>query len=138
MVLPGARLMPVGMLPLAMKESSVEGTIGTSRGKTRWKSPFLACQQSVFFALARYRVDKIARSYFEVVLWTTKHIIVYPSSGLSFEVIVLHPAVWYWRWTIITMGVSRELEKFTKWMGKYSCASCLKGRGPFIDREAVE
>jgi hypothetical protein len=45
-----------------------EGTIRISRGKACCKSPFLACQLSVFFAPARYRVVKIAHSYFEMVL----------------------------------------------------------------------
>jgi hypothetical protein len=44
------------------------GTIGTSRGKAGCKSPFLACQLSVFFAPPRHRVVKIARSCSEVVL----------------------------------------------------------------------
>jgi hypothetical protein len=39
-----------------------------SRRKARYKSPFLACQLSVFFAPARYRMTKIMRSYSEVVL----------------------------------------------------------------------
>jgi hypothetical protein len=47
----------------------------------------------VFFAPARYRVVKIACSCPEVVLQTTKHTMVYPSSSSSLEVIVLCPAV---------------------------------------------
>jgi hypothetical protein len=43
----------------------------------------------VFFALARYRVVKIAHSYSKVVLRTTKHTIVYPGSGPTLEVIAL-------------------------------------------------
>jgi hypothetical protein len=39
-----------------------------SRGVARDKSPFLACQLLMFFAPVRYRVVKIACSYFEVVL----------------------------------------------------------------------
>jgi hypothetical protein len=66
-----ARSAPIGWLPLAMKESFSEGTIETTRGKVRYKSPFLERQLSVFFALRRYRVVKIARSYFEVALRTT-------------------------------------------------------------------
>jgi hypothetical protein len=89
MVLPGARPTPVGSLPLETKESFSEGTIGTSRGKAHYKSLFLACQLSVFFAPARYRVVKIARS---VVLRTTNNTIVYPSSGPSLEVIALRLA----------------------------------------------
>jgi hypothetical protein len=34
-------------------------------------------------------------------------------------------------------GMSRVLEKFAKWNGEYSCTPYLKGRWPFIDREAV-
>jgi hypothetical protein len=47
----------------------------------------------MFFALARYRVLKIARSCFEVVLRTTKHTMVYLDLGPSLEVIALRPAV---------------------------------------------
>jgi hypothetical protein len=36
-----------------------EGTIGTSREKACYKSPFLAHQLLVFFALTRYMVVKI-------------------------------------------------------------------------------
>jgi hypothetical protein len=92
MVLPGARPTPVGSLPLETKESFSEGTIGTSRGKARYKSPFWACQLSVFFAPTRYRVVKIARSCSEVVLRTTKNTMVYSSSGPSLEVIALRLA----------------------------------------------
>jgi hypothetical protein len=42
MVLPGARPTPVGLLPLAMKESFGKGTIRMSRGKAHCKSPYLA------------------------------------------------------------------------------------------------
>jgi hypothetical protein len=48
---------------------------------------------SVFFALARCRVVKIAHSRSEVVLRTTKHAVIYPSSGPSLEVIALRPAI---------------------------------------------
>jgi hypothetical protein len=68
---------------LAPKDSFGEGTIETSRGKACYKSPFLVCQLSVFFALTRYRLVKIACSYFEVVLQTMKHTIVYPGSTPS-------------------------------------------------------
>jgi hypothetical protein len=47
----------------------------------------------VLFAMARYRVVKIAYSYSEVVLRTTKHTMVYPGSGPSLEVIALRPVV---------------------------------------------
>jgi hypothetical protein len=40
-------------LMLGMKESFGDGTIRTSRGKARYKSSFLVCQQSMFFAPAR-------------------------------------------------------------------------------------
>jgi hypothetical protein len=43
----------------AATTSADEGTIGSSRGKTRCKLPFLVHQLSVFFASARYRVVKI-------------------------------------------------------------------------------
>jgi hypothetical protein len=39
MVLPGARPTPVGLLPLATKESFGKGTIRMSRGKAHYKSP---------------------------------------------------------------------------------------------------
>jgi hypothetical protein len=48
---------------------------------------------SVLFALTRYRVLKIAHSFSKVVLQTTKHTMVYPSSGPSLEVIALRPTV---------------------------------------------
>jgi hypothetical protein len=43
----------------------------------------------VFSALTKYRVVKITRSSFEVVLRTMKHTMIYPSSGPSLEVIAL-------------------------------------------------
>jgi hypothetical protein len=73
MVLPGARPTLVGLLFLAMNESFSEGTIETSRGKTHFKSPFLGCQLLVFFVLTRYRVVKIVRSCFKMVLRTMKN-----------------------------------------------------------------
>jgi hypothetical protein len=60
------------------------------RRRAHRKSPFLSCQLSVFFALARYRVVKIACSCSEVVLRTMKNYkahLVYPSSGPCYEVI---------------------------------------------------
>jgi hypothetical protein len=48
---------------------------------------------SVFFAPARYRVIKIMHFSFEVVLRTMKRTMIYPDSGPSSEVIVLHPVV---------------------------------------------
>jgi hypothetical protein len=71
----------------------VELTIGTSRGKARYKSPFLVNQQSVFFTLARYKVVKIAHSSFELVLQTIRHTVIYPSSSPYLEVIALCPMV---------------------------------------------
>jgi hypothetical protein len=87
MVLPEARPMPVGLLLLATKESFGEGTIGTFRGKSRYKSPFLAHQLLLFFASARYRVVNITHSCFEVVLRTTKNTIYYLVSSPSLDVI---------------------------------------------------
>jgi hypothetical protein len=46
----------------------------------------------VFFASARYRVVKIARSSFEVVLRTTEDTVIYHGSVPSLEVIGLRPA----------------------------------------------
>jgi hypothetical protein len=69
------------------------GTIETSREKARCKSPYLASELSVFFAMTRYRVVKIMYSCSEVVLRTIKHTIIYPGSGPSLEVIALCPAV---------------------------------------------
>jgi hypothetical protein len=60
-----------------------------------------------FFAPARYMVIKIERSSFEVVLWTTKHMVIYPISGSSLEVIVIRPAIWYRRWTCVTRDEQR-------------------------------
>jgi hypothetical protein len=93
MVLPRASLTLVWLLPLATKESFGKETIGTSRGKACYNSPFLAGQLSVFFAPARYRVVKITHSYSEMVLQTTKHTKIYPDSGPYLEVIALRPAV---------------------------------------------
>jgi hypothetical protein len=82
----------IGSLSVATT-STDDGTIGTSRGKARYKSPFLMHHLVVLFSLARYRVVKITRSYTEVVLRITKHTIVYPGSSPSSEVIALHLAV---------------------------------------------
>jgi hypothetical protein len=46
----------------------------------------------VFF-IGKNKVVKIAHSSFEVVLRTTKHIMIYLSSGPSLEVIALRPTV---------------------------------------------
>jgi hypothetical protein len=63
--------------------SADEGTIRTSSGKARYKSPFLTRQLSVCFCTSKIHVVKIARSYSEVVLQTTKHTMVYPGLGPS-------------------------------------------------------
>jgi hypothetical protein len=70
-----------------------DGTIKMSRGKAHCKSPFLACQLSVFSAPAKYRVVKIMCSSIEMVLRTIEHNMIYPGSGASLEVIALHPTV---------------------------------------------
>jgi hypothetical protein len=54
--------------PSVVTVSVDDGTIRTSREKTRYKSPILVCQLSMFFALARYRVVKITSSYSKAVL----------------------------------------------------------------------
>jgi hypothetical protein len=97
MVSPGARPMSDRLLPLAMKESLGEITIGTSRGKAYYKSPYLARQLSVFLPSTRYMKVNIMCSYFEVVLQTIKHTMIYPGSCPSLEVIALHLVVWYYR-----------------------------------------
>jgi hypothetical protein len=48
---------------------------------------------SVFSAPANYGVVKIVRSSFDVVLQTIKHTMIFPGSGPSSEVIVLHPVI---------------------------------------------
>jgi hypothetical protein len=48
---------------------------------------------SVFFAPTRYRVVKITRCSFEVVLRTMKHTMIYPDSDPSLEVLTLHLVV---------------------------------------------
>jgi hypothetical protein len=52
---------------------------------------------SVFFALVRYMVVKITCFSSEMVLQIMKHIVMYPTSGPSSEVIALQPVVWYRR-----------------------------------------
>jgi hypothetical protein len=91
-----------------------EGTIGTSRGKARCKSPFLARQLSVFFAPLRYMVVKIVCFCSEVVLRTTKHTMVYHGLGPSLEVIALRPRSLILKMNSGYNGVSRELENFVK------------------------
>jgi hypothetical protein len=55
--------------------------------------PLHGMQLSVFSAPARYWVVKIVCSSSEVVLQTTKHIVIYPGSDPSLEVITLRQAV---------------------------------------------
>jgi hypothetical protein len=45
------------------------------------------------FAPVRYMVVKTAHFSSEVVLQTTKHMVIYPGLGSSLEVITLHPVV---------------------------------------------
>jgi S-methylmethionine-dependent homocysteine/selenocysteine methylase len=45
------------------------------------------------FCTSKKKVAKITRSSSEVVLRTTKHIMIYPNSGLSLEVIALRLAI---------------------------------------------
>jgi hypothetical protein len=75
--------------PSTETASADEGTIRTSRGKVCYKSPYLACQLSVFSAPGNYVVVKITHSNFEVVLHTMKHTMISPSSDPSSEIIVL-------------------------------------------------
>jgi hypothetical protein len=58
-----------------------------------YKSFFLAYQLLVFSTPAKYRVVKIARSSSEVVVQTTKHTMIYSSSGSSLKVIALRPVI---------------------------------------------
>jgi hypothetical protein len=103
--------------------STNDGTIRTSKEKARYKSPFLVCQLSLSFASARYSVVRIVCSCLEMVLQTTKYTTIYPGSGPSLEVIALPPVVWYWRWTMVTMGVIPRSEKEgTK--PPYVCPGC--------------
>jgi hypothetical protein len=58
------------------------------------KSLFLTYQLSVFvgvFCTEKNRVVKIVHSSSEVVLQTIKHMVIYPGSGPSLEVIALRP-----------------------------------------------
>jgi hypothetical protein len=56
-------------------------------------SQVLGAVLSVFFTPVRYMVVKIVCFSFEMVLRTTKHIMIYPGSGASSKVIALRPAV---------------------------------------------
>jgi hypothetical protein len=68
----------------------------------------------------------------ELVLWTTKYIMIYPNSGPSLEVIALRPAIWYWRWTCVTKGWAESLRSSCGEGGHGSHTPYLKGRGSFI------
>jgi hypothetical protein len=57
---------------------------------------------------------------------------VYPSSCPFYKVLALCPTFLILKMNSVTMGVSRELKKFTKWMGKMFLCPYLKVRGPFI------
>jgi hypothetical protein len=103
-VSPSEKPLHIKHSPSVEKVSTDEGTIRTSIGKAHHKSPFLVRQLLVFFAPANYGVVKIARSSFEVVMWTMKHTMIYTGSCPSSEVIALYPVVWYWRWTYVTKG----------------------------------
>jgi hypothetical protein len=93
MVSPGEKPPHVKCSPSVEKTSVDEGTIGTSRGKAHCKSPFLACQLSVFSSPANYGAVKIAHSISEVVLPAMKHTMIYHAFGPSSKVIALHSVV---------------------------------------------
>jgi hypothetical protein len=94
---PGARPMLVGLLLLlAMKKSFVSGIIRMFRGKACCKSPFLVTNCWCFFL----RQDiGWSRSHVPALWWscelckTTKHTIVYPSSGPIF--LYIEDEQWY-------------------------------------------
>jgi hypothetical protein len=71
---------------------------------TRWSKSTRHWSTIGVFCTGKNRVVKIAYSSSEMVLWTTKHTMIYSGSGPSSEVIALHPAVWYWRWTNVIIG----------------------------------
>jgi hypothetical protein len=90
----------------------------------------------MFFALTRYRVVTIACSCsrWSCELWrTTKHTIVYPDSGPSYEVIALHPT-----FSVLTkknsviMGWAESSKSSLSEKGKCLVSPSLRGRGPFI------
>jgi hypothetical protein len=68
----------------------------------------------VFFAPARYRVVKITRFYFKVVLRTIKHTIIYSDSGPLFRDNSHTSSGLILKMNNGYNGVSRELEKFMK------------------------
>jgi hypothetical protein len=61
------------------------------------------------FYTGKNRVVKIARTSSEMILWTTKHTMIYLGSVSSLKVIALHPVVWYWRWTEVIMRWTESL-----------------------------
>jgi hypothetical protein len=73
MISPGEKTSLGERLPPMAAMNADDGTIGMARGEARCKSPFLACQLSVCFALARYRVVKVTFSCSELVLRTMKN-----------------------------------------------------------------
>jgi hypothetical protein len=79
--------------PSAETTSEEEGTIGTSKRKGRYKSPFLVRQLLVFSTMANYGVVKIIHSNSEVVMRIMKYTMIYPDSDLSLEVIALCPII---------------------------------------------
>jgi hypothetical protein len=78
--------------PSVDKASADEGTIRTSRGKARCKSPFPVRHLSVFSTSANYGVAKITRFSSEAILRTMKHTMIYPGLDPSLEV-SLHSVV---------------------------------------------
>jgi hypothetical protein len=83
-----ARLMLVGLLPLATKENFGEVTIEMYRGKVCCKSPFLAPTVGIFCTGKNWVVKKVHSSS-KVVLRITKHTVIYPDSGSSSKVTAL-------------------------------------------------
>jgi hypothetical protein len=136
-VLPREKSLHVKYSPSVEMAIVDEWTIRTFKGKSHYKSSFLACQLSVFSASAKYRVVKFAHFSSEMILQTMKHTVIYPDSGPSLEVIALCPTVWYWRWTGLTWGEQRAREVHVV-NGKMDLVSPhLKGKEPFIDRSGV-
>jgi hypothetical protein len=132
MVPPGVRPTPVGLLPLATKESFSEGTIRTSIGKARCNSTF-RCANCWCFCIGKIQGGQDCMFLFRDGLVNYKTHYDLPSfrpllGGNSTTSNGL----------ILTMnsgynGASRELEKG----GNNLVPPYLKDNGPFIDREAV-
>jgi hypothetical protein len=114
--------------PSPVTVSADEEIIRTSKGKACCKSPSW-CQLLVFSAPTNYQVVKIVHPSFEVVLWTTKHTKIYPSSGPSLEIIALRPVVWYWTWIEVTRGQQRAQEVYLVKGGNGSLAPCQRVGG---------